>query len=346
MQEFASAASIICTSEGNIFAWPELSQSVQQEPLQARISQEVTSLSNIVVNGYHPSTSAISGILGAADGRLYRLDCINLATSAEAILITPLQPEVSLIHLLVYDSNKLHNMSSAHAHANLVSAEKFDGFLKPVLGKTCIASCQIRSECSAADSRWAEYADSGTHQGIIGLLAGESYTPTYYSACPKSSPIVTGTFCVLERDVSHAETSGEDRPVALLQMSVQPGSSAQMLWSQAVLNTMQHQNQNLQQLSCCSLSVIAMSGSRHNVAVLASMPGDNVVLQLLSVSLKGRPEEISTHVLQLSSDVGAELSQEGSRWCCCCGRYNEVLIWRQGGIMYKWTLQTGTIFDI
>lgn len=87
-----------------------------------------------------------------------------------------------------------------------------------------------------------------------------------------------------------------------------------------------------------------MSGSRHNVAVLASMPGDTVVLQLLSVSIKGRPEEISTHVLQLSSDAGTTLSQKGSRWCCCCGRYNEVLVWRQGGTLYKWTLQTGTTY--
>ena len=162
----------------------------------------------------------------------------------------------------------------------------------------------------------------------------------------QEAQIVTGNFCVSGWGVSHTETLDEDRPVALLQMSVQPGSSAQMLWSQPVLTTMQHQSQNLQQLSCCSLSAIAMSGSRHNVAVLASMPGDTVVLQLLSVSIKGRPEEISTHVLQLGSDAGAKLDQKGSRWCCCCGRYNEVLIWRQGGTLYKWTMQTGTTIDI
>ena len=107
---------------------------------------------------------------------------------------------------------------------------------------------------------------------------------------------------------------------------------------------MQQQNQNLQQLSCCSLSAIAMSGSRHNVAVLGSMAGDTVVLHLLSVSTKGRPEEISTHVLQLSSDAGGKLSQTDSRWYCCCGRYNEVMIWRRGGTLYRWTLQTGTSY--
>ena len=115
-----------------------------------------------------------------------------------------------------------------------------------------------------------------------------------------------------------------------------------MLWSQPVLNTMQQQGRNLEQLSCCSLSAIAMSGSRHNVAVLASMSGGAVVLQLLSVSTKGRPEEISTHLLQLSSESGTERSPPGSKWCCCCGRYNEVLIWKQGGALFKWTLQTGT----
>lgn len=114
-----------------------------------------------------------------------------------------------------------------------------------------------------------------------------------------------------------------------------------MLWSQPVLKTMQQQGRNLEQLSCCSLSAIAMSGSRQNVAVLASMVGDAVVLQLLSVSTKGRPEEISTHLLQLSSVAGNKLSSHGSKWCCCCGRYNEVLIWKQDGPLYKWTLQTG-----
>ena len=123
---------------------------------------------------------------------------------------------------------------------------------------------------------------------------------------------------------------------------MQPGSSAQILWSLPILNTMQQQNQNLQQLSCCSLSAIAMSGSRHNVAVLGSMVGDTVVLHLLSVSTKSRPEEISTHVLQLSSDAGDKLSQTDSKWCCCCGRYNEVVIWKRGGTLYRWTLQTGT----
>ena len=126
-------------------------------------------------------------------------------------------------------------------------------------------------------------------------------------------------------------------------MSVQAGSSAQMLWSQPVLNSMQQQGQNLEQFSCCSLSAIAMSGSRHNVAVLASASGNTVVLQLLSVSTKDRPEEISAHLLQLSSGTGTKLSQKDSKWCCCCGRYNEVLIWRQGGALYKWTLQSGTL---
>lgn len=139
----------------------------------------------------------------------------------------------------------------------------------------------------------------------------------------------------------HQTLLDTDRPCVFLQMSMQPGSSAQILWSLPVLNTMQQQNQNLQQLSCCSLSAIPMSSSRHNVAVLASMGGDTVVLHLLSVSTKSRPEEISTHLLQLSSDAGSKLSQTDSRWCCCCGRYNEVMIWRRGGTLYRWTLQTG-----
>lgn len=94
MQDSRSTACIVCTPEGNIFAWPELSQSEEQEPLQARISQEITCLSDIVIVEHQP-TLAISAILGTADGRLYRLDCINPGTSTEAIAVIPLQPEVT-----------------------------------------------------------------------------------------------------------------------------------------------------------------------------------------------------------------------------------------------------------
>ena len=103
LQEFTSTACIICTPKGNVFAWPELSQSVEQEPLQARISQEVTSLSDILVARHPSSALAISAILGAADGRLYRLHC----TSTEAMCIIPLQPEVTSCCLLVYNSSHI-----------------------------------------------------------------------------------------------------------------------------------------------------------------------------------------------------------------------------------------------
>lgn len=129
----------------------------------------------------------------------------------------------------------------------------------------------------------------------------------------------------------------------LLQMSVQARSPAQLQWSQPVLSSMQQSSQNVAQLELCSLSAIAMSGSRHNVAVIASTPGNKVVLQLLSVSAKSRAEEFSTHLLQLSSDTDGKLSQRGGKWRCCCGQYNEVLIWQQGGSSYKWTLQTGML---
>ena len=124
-------------------------------------------------------------------------------------------------------------------------------------------------------------------------------------------------------------------------MGVQAKSTAQMQWSQPTLTSMQQSGQNIAQLELCSLSAIAMTASRHNVAVVASTPGSIVVLQLLSVSTKGRAEEISTHVLQLSSNTDGQLTQRGGSWRCCCGLYNEVLIWQQGGSLYKWTLQTG-----
>ena len=124
-------------------------------------------------------------------------------------------------------------------------------------------------------------------------------------------------------------------------MGTPAGSLAQMRWSQPTLTTMQQHSRSIAQLALCSLSTVAMSSSRQNVAVLASAPGDAVVLQLLSVSTKGSTEELSTHVLQLDSGPDVKLSQ--SKWCCCCGLRNEVLLWRQGGKLYKWNLQSGML---
>lgn len=102
MQESPNTACIMCTPEGNVFAWPELSQIGQQEPLQARFKQDVTSISDLLVVAHDFASTVMFAILGTADGRLYRLDCINLGTAAEAISITPLQqPEVPPCQLLV-----------------------------------------------------------------------------------------------------------------------------------------------------------------------------------------------------------------------------------------------------
>ncbi|KAL3138478.1 hypothetical protein ABBQ32_006268 [Trebouxia sp. C0010 RCD-2024] len=269
MQESPSTACVMCTPEGNVFAWPELSQLGQQEPLQSRINKNVTSMSDLLVVAHDFATTVMFSILGTADGRLYRLDCINLGTSAEAISITPLQqPEKGLMG----------------------SLSQFWGKRALPAAKAAVSSLQLIHD----------------GQSIQILVLSKASLDCW-------------------------------------QTSMQPGASAHMLWSQPVLNTMQQEGQNMEQLSCCSLSAIAMSGSRHNAAVLASMSGDAVVLQLLSVTTKGRPEELSTHLLQLSSESGIKRSPPGSKWCCCCGRYNEVLIWKQGGALYKWTLQTGPV---
>lgn len=126
-----------------------------------------------------------------------------------------------------------------------------------------------------------------------------------------------------------------------LQMGAQPGTPAQLLWSHPVLSGMQQHAQNAAQLSLCSLSTVSMSGNRHNVAVLATASDGTVALQLLSVSLKAKPEELSTHIMNLGEDRDMQGSGKASKWSCCCSRQGEVLIWREGGSAYKWTLLTG-----
>ncbi|KAL3155320.1 hypothetical protein ABBQ38_010884 [Trebouxia sp. C0009 RCD-2024] len=199
VKESPNTACIMCTPEGNVFAWPELSQIGQQEPLQARFKQDVTSISDLLVVAHDFASTVMFAILGTADGRLYRLDCINLGTAAEAISITPLQqPEKGLM-----------------------------GSLSQFWGKRALPAAK------AAVSALQLIHDGHTIQILV--LSKVS--------------------------------------LDCWQTSMQPGASAHMLWSQPVLSTMQQQGQNLEQLSCCSLSAIAMSGSRHNVAVLASMSG-------------------------------------------------------------------------
>lgn len=91
-----SVAALICTTDGNLFVWPTLA--AHQEPLSARISQEVTCMVSTDV----PNQGLVS-VVGAADGKLYRLDCTTqMRTSSDAQLsVTPLQPAevISSIHI-------------------------------------------------------------------------------------------------------------------------------------------------------------------------------------------------------------------------------------------------------
>ncbi len=121
------------------------------------------------------------------------------------------------------------------------------------------------------------------------------------------------------------------------------GSTAQLLWSHPVLSSMQKQAQATAQLSLCSLSAVSMKGSRHNLAVLASAPDGTLALQLLSISPTSKPEELSTHIIDVSkAELSAEIAtEEGAKWRCCCGQELQVLIWRERGSAYKWTVETG-----
>ena len=192
MQESASTACLMCTPEGNVFAWPELTQSGQQEPLQARISQNVTSMSDMLIVAHDRSTTGMFSVLGAADGRLYRLDCISPGTSAEAISITPLQqPEVPPCQLLVLSQLLRPGVTVPSEFTRTLPAERFDGILEPILGQTFSVSCQGSRECAASDSRWKQPTDPGAQQSVTGLLAGASEKQPNYMLLLSSSPALT-----------------------------------------------------------------------------------------------------------------------------------------------------------
>ena len=127
------------------------------------------------------------------------------------------------------------------------------------------------------------------------------------------------------------------------QMSPEPGSTAQLLWSHPVLTSIQQQAADTAQLSLCSLSAVNMSSNRQNIAVLANAADGTLALQLLSVSPDSKPEELSTHVIDLGHEARAEGSKKGSKWCCCLSRHGEVMLWRQGGTAHRWTLQKGQV---
>ena len=122
-----------------------------------------------------------------------------------------------------------------------------------------------------------------------------------------------------------------------------PGSTAQLLWSHPVLSIMQKQAHATAQLSLCSLSAVSMKGSRHNLAVLASAPDGTLALQLLSISPTTKPEELSTHILDVSKaePTAESATNQRAKWRCCCGQKLQVLIWRESGSAYTWTVETG-----
>ncbi|DBB00160.1 hypothetical protein WJX77_011844 [Trebouxia sp. C0004] len=132
------------------------------------------------------------------------------------------------------------------------------------------------------------------------------------------------------------------------QMAMPPGSTAQLLWSHPVLSIMQKQAQATAQLSLCSLSAVSMKGSRHNVAVLASAPGGTLALQLLSMSQTSKPEELSTHILDVTKaeSTAESATEERAKWRCCCGQKLQVLIWKESGSAYRWTVETGLVRQV
>ena len=134
---------------------------------------------------------------------------------------------------------------------------------------------------------------------------------------------------------------------AILQITATgTGASAQQLWLHPVLSSMQEQSQlKAAQLTLCSLSVAAVSAEQHRLAVLATTSKNGVLgLQLLSVSGNGKPIVMGSYLViaGTDSDTAQATKQSSSKWHCCCSKYGKVLLHKENGPAYVWSLSKGS----
>lgn len=132
---------------------------------------------------------------------------------------------------------------------------------------------------------------------------------------------------------------------AILQVTATgTGASAQQLWSHPVLSSMQEQPQlKATQLTLCSLSVAAVSAEQHRIAVLATTSKNGVLgLQVLSVSGNQKPIVMGSYlVLAGTGSDTAQSIKQSSKWHCCCSKYGKVLLHKENGPAYIWSLSKG-----
>lgn len=224
------------------------------------------------------------------------------------------------------------------------------------MGIKGITNSQACSSCSAVGTSWSKHTDLCSDKVVVRLLAGKlqlllTHIHSSTVMLPLSDNLLRSAPWMQWCDHAHGTSTSfccyscEHIPPGrvisislLLQMGTQPGSTAHLLWSHPVLSSMQQQTQSSAQLTIIHLSAVAMSGNRHNIAVLAEAPDGALVLQLLSGSLNARPEELSTDLLTTGE---ATANKQAGKWRCCCSRQCEVLFWREGGSVYRWTRQAG-----
>ena len=101
------------------------------------------------------------------------------------------------------------------------------------------------------------------------------------------------------------------------------------------------------QLTLCSFSVTPISNSQHKIAVLASTPPSGVLaLQLLSISNIGKPLVTGTHLVTASlgttaSSATTQAITDSGKWRCCYSKYGEVLLHKENGPAFIWSLSQG-----
>lgn len=108
---------------------------------------------------------------------------------------------------------------------------------------------------------------------------------------------------------------------------------------------MQEQSQlKAAQLTLCSLSVAAVSAEQHRIAILATTSKNGVLgLQLISVSANGKPIVMGSYlVITGTGSDTAQAIKQSNKWHCCCSKYGEVLLHKENGPAYVWSLSKGS----
>lgn len=72
VQDGTSSFAVVATAEGNLAVWPSFEESTGQEPLTARVTDDITCIAAVAT-----TDKSIAALFGTESGKLYCLHCDN-----------------------------------------------------------------------------------------------------------------------------------------------------------------------------------------------------------------------------------------------------------------------------